>query len=328
VLTVSGGDAAAPTRVPIIESYDHYYGSGLYDARYPRPNPPTYRSAMRLARASSRILDFGAGSGRYTMPFLAATNAFVCAYDISADACRALELQAAVADVDTQRLLVTAELDAVRAAGPYDLIVALFGVLSHIEERENRIDVLRSIRSLLSREGIFLLTVPHALRRFPLHASSDGRGGENSGASSVRARARRYFPSARPVIYRHHVERAARPFPYYLFSRSELTAELSAAGLALEVLESDSILPERRLVRAPALTPVDDLLCRLLPTWAGYGLRAICRARPLAIERQCTRARAEPGAVPRCRGRWRGPGRAWPPPRAALSHWVTSRSWR
>src|SRR5438045_7570801 len=95
VLTVSGGNAAAPTRVPIMESYDHYYGSGLYDARYPRPNPPTYRSAMRLAKSSSRILDFGAGSGRYTMPFLEATSALVCAYDISADACRALELQAA-----------------------------------------------------------------------------------------------------------------------------------------------------------------------------------------------------------------------------------------
>src|SRR5690348_17815321 len=91
-----------------MESYDHYYGSGLYDARYPRPNPPTYRSAMRLARTSSRILDFGAGSGRYTMPFLRATNAFVCAYDISADACKALELQAATADAGSQRLLITA----------------------------------------------------------------------------------------------------------------------------------------------------------------------------------------------------------------------------
>src|ERR1051326_3203208 len=116
-------------RAPTAESYDHYYGSGLYNARYPRPNPPTYRSALRLARASSRILDFGAGSGRYTMPFLHATNAFVCAYDISADACRALELQAAAAGVGGERLLVTADLDAVQGAGPYDLVVALFGVL-------------------------------------------------------------------------------------------------------------------------------------------------------------------------------------------------------
>jgi len=265
-------------RAPTAESYDHYYGCGLYDARYPRPNPPTYRSALRLASASSRILDFGAGSGRYTMPLLQDTNAFVCAYDISADACRALESRAAAADVG-HRLLVTADLDAARAAGPYDLAVALFGVLSHIEGKENRIGALSSIRSVLSRDGLLLLTVPHALRRFPFHVSSDHRGSQ-SGASSARPQARRYFPSARPVIYRHDVENEPRPFSYYLFSRRELTAELSAAGFALKALESDSILPERRLVRRPTLAPVDDLLCRIFPSWAGYGLRAICRARP------------------------------------------------
>jgi SAM-dependent methyltransferase len=275
---VSGRRAAMPPKAPIVESYDRYYGSGLYDARYPRPNPSTYRAALRLARTSSRILDFGAGSGRYTIPFLHATNAFICAYDISADACRALELQATATEVGSRRLLITDDLDAVRAAGPYDLVVALFGVLSHIEGRENRIDILSSIRSVLSREGVLLLTVPHALRRFPLHASSVGRGGESSGEFSARAQARRYFPSARPVIYRRHVENEARPFPYYLFSCRELTAELSAAGFAVEVLESDSIVPERRLVRSPALAPLDDLLCRMLPPWAGYGLRAICRS--------------------------------------------------
>ena len=268
-----------PQRAPTAESYDRYYGSGLYDVRYPRPNPPTCRSALRLARTSSRILDFGAGSGRYAMPFLRATNAFVCAYDISVDACKELELQAAADGVGSQRLLIAADLDTVRAAGPYDLVVALFGVLSHIEGKENRIDTLNAIRSVLNREGLFLLTVPHALRRFPLHASPGDCGSESS-ASSAQARTRRYFPSARPVIYRHHVENEVRSFSYYLFSRRELISELFAAGFVLEVLESDSILPERRLVRRPTLASVDDFLRRLLPSWAGYGLRAICRAAP------------------------------------------------
>jgi hypothetical protein len=189
-------------------------------------------------------------------------------------------LQATAVGIGSQRLLITADLDAVRTAGPYDLVVALFGVLSHIEGKETRIDILSSIRSVLSRDGLVLITVPHALRRFPLHASSGAGGGESSGVFSAPAHGRRYFPSARPVIYRHHVENDVRPFPYYLFSRRELTAELSAAGFALEVLESDSILPERRLVSRPALEPVDEFLCRLLPSWAGYGLRAICRAGP------------------------------------------------
>src|SRR5260221_730955 len=156
--------------------------------------------------------------------------------------------------------------------GPPAVPSARPGVLSHIEGTENRISILNSIRSALTRKGLLLLTVPHALRRFPLHASSDGRSSESSGAFPGRGYARRYFPTARPVTYQHRLENEDRLFPYYLFSRRELAAELSAAGLTVEVFESDSILPERILARNPTLAPVDDVLCRLLPTWAGYGL--------------------------------------------------------
>jgi tRNA (uracil-5-)-methyltransferase TRM9 len=274
-------------RASIVESYDHYYDSGLYDARYPRPNPPTYRSALRLAQASPRILDFGAGSGRCTLPLLHSTNAFVCAYDISVGACKALRAQATAAGVGRRRLLVTSDLDDARAAGPYDLVISLFGVLSHIEGAENRINTLNSIRSQLTREGLLLLTVPHALRRFPLHVSPDGHNSESRGVFSLRTYMRRYYPSARPVTYHHHLKNAERPFPYYLFSRRGLTRELSAAGFAVEVLESDSILPERRLVRSSLLEPVDYFLCRLLPSWAGYGLRAISRVAPQRSPSAC-----------------------------------------
>jgi SAM-dependent methyltransferase len=200
----------------------------------------------------------------------------VCAYDISVAACEALELHATAAGVARQRLLVTPDLDAARAAGPYDLVISLFGVLSHIEGAENRIKVLNSIRSVLTPDGLLLLTVPNALRRFPLHASSDDHN--ISSAFPVRVYSRRCFPSARPVTYRHHLHNEERLFHYYLFSRRELTTELSTAGFTLKTLESDGILPERMLVRSPLLTPADDFLCRLIPSWAGYGLRAICQA--------------------------------------------------
>ena len=102
----------------VAKIYDHYYGSSLYDARYPRPNPPTYRCALRLASTASRILDFGAGSGRYTLPLLGSTDAFLCAYDISVDACKTLKAHVSAVGVDSQRLLVTPDLDVARAAGP------------------------------------------------------------------------------------------------------------------------------------------------------------------------------------------------------------------
>jgi SAM-dependent methyltransferase len=269
-----------PERAPVADSYNRYYGSGVYDARYPRPNPPTYRSALRLARTATRILDFGAGTGRYSLPILQATNAFVCAYDISADACTLLQRRATSAGVASQRLLITPDLDAARAAGPYELVISLFGVLSHIETTEDRINALYSMRSMLTGQGLLLLTVPNATRRFPLHTSSDGRVSAASGETDGQARPRRYYPSARQVTYRHHLENAQQPFPYYLYSRSQLARELSAAGFELELLEADSILPERRLVRSPILAPADDILRLLLPSWAGYGLRATCRAGP------------------------------------------------
>lgn len=262
----------------VVKSYDHYYRSGLYDARYPRPNPPTYQCAARLASNASRILDFGAGTGRYTLPLLHSTDAFLCAYDISVDACKMLKTQASAAGFGSRRLMVTSDLDVARAAGPYDLVLSLFGVLSHIERTEDRLTILNSIRSLLACEGLFLVTVPNASRRFPLHASPVGHNTGDGDIHTPQASMHRYFPRPRLVIYRHHIENVQRPFPYYLFSRQELARELSAAGFSVEILESDSILPERRLVRNPVLGPVDNVLCWVLPSWAGYGLRAICKA--------------------------------------------------
>ena len=265
-----------------MESYDHYYGSGLYDARYPRPNPPTYRAALRLARISRRILDFGAGSGRYTLPVLHSTNAFVCAYDISVDACTTLKGQATAAGIGSQRLLVTSDLDAARAAGPYDLVLSLFGVLSHIEGTENRINILNSIRSQLTREGLFSSRCRTRFAAFLcMYHQMVTQQSRGMFPCDVHAR---YYPSARLVTYHHHLKNAERPFTYYLFSRRELTRELSAAGFAVEVLESDSILPERRLVRSSLLEPVDYFLCQLLPSWAGYGLRAISRVDPVPLK--------------------------------------------
>jgi tRNA (uracil-5-)-methyltransferase TRM9 len=276
-LHANRAERLSPERAPIADSYDRYYGSGLYDARYPRPNPATYRSALRLARTADRILDFGAGSGRYALPILQATSAYVCAYDVSEDACRMLERQATCAGIGSQRLLVTTHLDAARAAGPYDLVMSLFGVLSHIEATEDRISALNSMRAMLNGQARLLLTVPNAVRRFPLHKAAAGHVSAGGSESYVHARMRRYYPSARQVTYRHNLENEERLFPYYLYSRRQLAMEVSAAGFVLELLQADSILPERRLVRIPQLAPVDDFLRLLLPSWTGYGLLATCR---------------------------------------------------
>jgi hypothetical protein len=139
---------------------------------------------------------------------------------------------------------------------------------------------LNPIHSMFTLEGLFLVTAPNTFRRFPLHASPDGRASGNRDVRSRWTSMRRYFPQPRLITYHHHIENAQQPFPYYLFSLRELASELSAAGFLIEILESGSILPERRLVGTPLLKPVDNLLRRLLPSWIGYALRAVCRASP------------------------------------------------
>jgi len=253
--------------VSVASSYARYYRSGLYDARYPAPNPGTYRRILERAVDARRVLDFGAGSGRYALPLLRDTAAFVCAHDLAEDACRTLEERAAAAGVDADRRLVTTDPGTMAEAGPYDLVIALFGVLSHIEGAARRVRTLRRLRDLLATGGTLLLTVPNARRRFPLHVS------RAPGPLPLR-----YAPFARPIVYRHELDGGTQHFPYFLYTPRRLAAELRAAGLHVETLETDSVLPERDLARRPALGRIDAVLCRTVPTELAYGLRAVCQA--------------------------------------------------
>ena len=58
--------AEAPARgVP--EAYEHYFASGHYDRRYPRPNPTVLRLIRRELPPGGNVIDFGCGSGRYLL---------------------------------------------------------------------------------------------------------------------------------------------------------------------------------------------------------------------------------------------------------------------
>jgi tRNA (uracil-5-)-methyltransferase TRM9 len=252
---------------PLVDSYGSYYRSGLYDARYPAPLPGTYARVLGLARGARRVLDFGAGSGRYTLPLLHDTDAFVCAHDITPEACATVAARAEAAGMDPARYLATTDREQVIAAAPFDLVIALFGVLSHVAGgTAGRVATLHWLRGLLAPGGALLVTVPNARRRFPLHP-----------AQEPAPLTRRYAPHARAIVYRHQLADGERAFAYHLFSPRQLVGELRAAGLRVEALEADSMLPERDLARHAGLARTDRLLIRVLPTAVAYGLRAVAR---------------------------------------------------
>ena len=165
-----GNDVAAPrVRVPDVRgSYEAYISSGLYDRRYPHPNGRTLRKSLDFLRGRGRFLDFGAGTGRYTLPLMERTGASGVAYDVCPAACRALadRLRGFVED---GRLVIhdggpEALVEAYRRS--FDLALMAFGVLAHVAGRAERLRLLDAVRRMLKPEGVLVLGLPNARRRF------------------------------------------------------------------------------------------------------------------------------------------------------------------
>jgi SAM-dependent methyltransferase len=134
-------------------SYDRYYATGLYDSRYPAPNPHVLQLILsELGSAGGRILDFGCGTGRYALALAQQPGVSVFAYDISAaaiqDLSRRWNKMAAAAAMPARLETLSGNFEDLeqRLEGDagFDLVVLLFGVLGHIPRRERRVAMLRS----------------------------------------------------------------------------------------------------------------------------------------------------------------------------------------
>ena len=269
-----GNDVAAPrVRVPDVRgSYEAYISSGLYDRRYPHPNGRTLRKSLDFLRGSGRFLDFGAGTGRYTLPLMERTGASGVAYDVCPAACRALadRLRGFVED---GRLVIhdggpEALVEAYRRS--FDLALMAFGVLAHVAGRSERLRLLDAVRRMLKPEGVLVLGLPNARRRF--------QAARRAAAPLVRAGEL----EAGDILYTRGRDSDGIRLFYHLFSPSEARADLSAAGFRTESIEPESLLPEYAVVGNPLLGRLDDLACRVAPAAVGYGF--LIAARPLASD--------------------------------------------
>ena len=268
---VDDGALAPRVRAPDVRGgYDAYISSGLYDRRYPRPNARTLRKSLGFLRKGGRFLDFGAGTGRYTLPLMERTRASGVAYDVCPAACRAM------ADrlrgfVDEGRLVIrNGELGALAEAHrrSFDLALMAFGVLGHVAGRAARLRLLGAVREMLKPEGVLVLGLPNARRRF--------RAAQRSAAPLVRAGEL----EAGDVLYTRGRDADGIRLFYHLFSPSEARDDLASAGFRTESIEPESLLPEYAVVGSPLLGRLDDLACRAAPAAGGYGFLIV--ARPLA----------------------------------------------
>lgn len=253
----------------IARSYDHYFTSGLYSSRYPRPNRRTLRLLEKLLPTGGRLLDYGAGEGRYGFALAKTRNAQVVAVDISDAARAALEARIQTASLEGQMSVCSPDdasyNEAVLQHGGFDIVLFAFGVLGHVAGRERRIALLRGLRSALAPEGHLILGLPNLRRRF--------RKEQSAMAGNIQP------PDLEEgdLYYQRHADDGSLDLFYHLFNRHEISHDLAAAGYEIMQITCESILPETAVTRCSPLGYLDDLACNITPPDWGYGFLVTAR---------------------------------------------------
>ena len=237
------------------EQYTKYYSSGAYDRRYPRANHFTLEAILEAIHSktapTNKILDFGCGSGRYTMP-LASHCKTIVAYDPCPEAINLLKKRG------QRNITPSQDLRHILCAGPYDMVVCIFGVLSHILERQARLDTLRFLHKCLAADGLLCVSVPNRLRRFYKEqlASAFTRG-DFSGRIEYRRRCVDLL------------------IPYYLYTVTSFCSELEESKFSVKSVKAESLLPEKCITSSDYELELEKRVLKKIPPWLGYGLLAM-----------------------------------------------------
>jgi SAM-dependent methyltransferase len=249
------------------ETYDKYYRSHGYRERYPVPNVATLDYLLQHgAKQAVHILDFGCGDGRYARALLDHTQAHVTGYDISLPSLCDLERSLNGSPHGDRVTLVGGAIDNLHA-GAYDLVLMLFGVLSHLGDRATRIETLVKLRTCMRPGARLILSVPSIYRRRPLDLYLHARARSLGIASPP-------MHEAGNIHFVRYVHGERLSFFYHLYTLARLEEELRAAGFILRHCEAESLFPEWWLMRSPPLQRLDRALAKAIPSALGYGIRA------------------------------------------------------
>jgi SAM-dependent methyltransferase len=254
----------------LASAYDRYFGSGLYETRYPRPNR-AMEAAIRAVLPGVQgepgtVLDFGCGTGRYLPLLLARPGLSVTGYDISREAIGVCRLRFRQPAESGRLRLVCGDLPVLQEAvapGSQDLVLMMFGVLGHVSGRAQRVATLRTMHGLLRPGGRLLVTVPSRLRRF--------RAEQRNCAQRVAEG--RLEPG--DILYRRQDAGGAVALFYHLFTLPELAGELAEAGFGRPRFSAESVLPERAAIAGLLGRMADAVLRAACPVPLAYGFAAL-----------------------------------------------------
>jgi SAM-dependent methyltransferase len=142
-------------------SLAHYADPAYYDLTYrERQHDVAFYVALARALPDRRVLEYGCGSGRITLP-LAQAKVTVTAVDLSAPMLSALEQRLANAPVQLrQRVSVQrADMRDFECDTQFPLVIAPFNTLLHLYEPEETLTFLAKVRKHLAPAGRFVFDV-------------------------------------------------------------------------------------------------------------------------------------------------------------------------
>lgn len=253
------------------EQYNQYYQSGLYKTRYPSANPNvlsfihTQLSVLPI-NPKSQILDFGCGQGRYLLALANTYNLHFIGYDISARAISDLEELLLLNHNSNNKIHLFSKKQKLekylKHSKPISLSLMMFGVLSHITQASERVNILKENKAqLASQDGAILLSVPNRSRRFLLkQACNLVKNISIKNSESIQ-----------------YQRKGKIKLNYHLYTLSSLKQELALAGLEAIISQAESMLPEKWVLSHPLLAKLDKVLCRLLPIQFAYGFLVLAK---------------------------------------------------
>jgi SAM-dependent methyltransferase len=251
--------------------YDHYFACQDYQRRYPAPNAATLAFLFAHGAGSARqILDFGCGNGRYALALLQQTKACVTGYDISLAALGAFKGLLDSTRFGSRATLLTGELDVLDPAKKFDLVLLLFGVLSHVGGQTARVKVLQHLRSTMAPQGRLVLSVPSRWRRRPFELLQ-------AWFKRTTGRAKGVQVEPGNIEFTRLLAGEPHTFFYHLYSTRSLRSELHDCGFEIVAMEAESVLPEWLVTQNRVIGLFDAWVSRALPAALGYGIRVVAR---------------------------------------------------
>lgn len=249
--------------------YDHYFSSKAYQQRYPEPNRATLDFLFAHGAARARhILDFGCGNGRYALALLQRTQAHLTGYDISEAALDSFRDQLIHTKWKARTTLLSGPLAALNQS--YDMILMLFGVLSHIGDQASRQAVLQHLRTIIQPNGRLILSVPSLWRRRPLELLS-------SAYQRWSGRGQGVLSEPGNIEFTRELAGMPHTFFYHLYTVEELQDELQACGFETVALSAENVLPEWLVTQNRLMAHMDANVSRMWPASLGYGIRVAAK---------------------------------------------------